>query len=418
MNMSRHRCWSLALLTSLIVVAPGAPLSAQDWAQWRGPDRDGVVPSFQAPGTWPDRLKPGWKVTVGIGHSSPVVVGDTVFVHARQDEREVVSAFNLMTGKILWQDSYDAPYSLNPAATSHGKGPKSTPVAANGRLYTLGITEILSCYDIAAGKMVWRKDFSGQFKRTSPDFGTAMSPIVDRGLLIVHVGTSGQGALAALDAVTGEVKWRWTGDGPGYVSPIVATLGGTRQIVTQSQSTIVSVAADTGKMLWTLPFTTPYVQNIVTPLVYKDTLIFSGLEKGVMAIRPAKRGEEWTTEQVWQNADVSMYMNSPVLSGSLLLGFSHKNRGQYFCLDAATGKTLWKGEGRQGENAAMVIAGNLVFSLSTDGDLFVTKASATAGLEPIKTYRMAESPTWAHPILVGRRVLIKDATTLALWTIE
>jgi outer membrane protein assembly factor BamB len=188
--------------------------------------------------------------------------------------------------------------------------------------------------------------------------------------------------------------------------------------VTQSQSTIVSVAADTGKLLWSMPFTTPYVQNIVTPLLYKDTFIFSGLEKGVMAIRPAKRGDEWTTEQVWQNADVSMYMNSPVLNGSLLLGFSHRNRGQYFCLDAATGKTLWKGEGRQGENAAMLIAGSLVFSLSNDGDLFVTKTSSTAGLEAIRTYHVAESPTWAHPILVGRRVLVKDATTLALWTIE
>ena len=107
-----------------------------------------------------------------------VVVGSTVFVHARQDEREVVSAFNLVTGKVLWQDSYDAPYSLNPVAASHGKGPKSTPVAANGRLYTLGITEILSCYDIVVGKLIWRKDFSDQFKKTSPDFGTAMSPVV------------------------------------------------------------------------------------------------------------------------------------------------------------------------------------------------------------------------------------------------
>ena len=178
MDMSRHHSWSLALLTFLIVVAPGFPVSAQDWAQWRGPNRDGVVSSFQAPKAWPESLKPGWKMTVGIGHSSPVVVADKVFVHARQDEREVVSAFDLNTGTLLWQDSYDATYTLNPAAAAHGKGPKSTPVAANGRLYTLGITEILSCYDIVVGKLIWRKDFSDQFKKTSPDFGTAMSPVV------------------------------------------------------------------------------------------------------------------------------------------------------------------------------------------------------------------------------------------------
>jgi len=415
--MSRHHSWPLALLALLIVVTLDGPVSAQDWAQWRGPNRDGVVPSFSAPKAWPENLKPMWKVTVGIGHSSPIVVAGKIFVHARQDEREVVSALDLNTGKLLWQDSYDAPYTVNPSATAHGKGAESTPVAANGKLYTPGITETLSCYDIATGKLAWRKDFSDQFKKTSPDFGTAMSPIVDRGLLIVHVRTSGQGALTAFDATTGEVKWRWTGDGPGYVSPVVVDLGGTRQVVTQSQSTIVSVAADTGKLLWSIPFTTPFVQNIVTPLLYKDTLIFSGLNKGVMAVRAVKRGEEWTTEQVWQNADVSMYMNSPILNGNLLFGFSHKNRGQYFCLDAATGKTLWMGEGRQGENAAMLMAGSIVFSLSHDADLIVSNASAT-GQAAIRTYHVAESPTWAHPILVGRRVPIKDATTLALWTIE
>jgi outer membrane protein assembly factor BamB len=170
-----------------IAVAPGALQSAQDWAQWRGPNRDGVVPSLEAPAIWPERLTPGWKVTVGIGHSSPVVVADAVFVHARQDEREVVSAFNLTTGTLLWQDRYDAPYSLNPAAAGHGKGPKSTPVAANGRLYTLGITEILSCYDITAGKLIWRKDFSDQFKKTSPDFGTAIDILCRGGPLKCNV---------------------------------------------------------------------------------------------------------------------------------------------------------------------------------------------------------------------------------------
>jgi len=120
---------------------------------------------------------------------------------------------------------------------------------------------------------------------------------------------------------------------------------------------------------------------------------------------------------VWQNADVSMYMNSPILNGSLLFGFSHKNRGQYFCLDAATGKTLWMGEGRQGENAAMLMAGSVMFALNNDADLIVSNVSAT-GQATIKTYHVAESPTWAHPILVGRRVLIKDATTLAFWNIE
>jgi outer membrane protein assembly factor BamB len=228
----------VALFSCFIALLTCVPAAAQDWNQWRGPNRDGVVAAAALPAAWPDALKPAWKLTVGAGHASPIVVGNTVIVFARQDEREVVSCLDLATGKVVWQDGYEAPYTMNRAATAHGKGPKSTPVVANGRLYTLGITEILSCYDVATGKLNWRKTFADQFKATSPDFGTAMSPLVDRGLLIVHVGTSGQGALTAFDAATGEVKWRWTGDGPAYVSPIVVDLGGARQVVTQTQSNI------------------------------------------------------------------------------------------------------------------------------------------------------------------------------------
>jgi len=405
-----------ALLASFMLLAARSPAVAQDWNQWRGPNRDGVVAPAASPTAWPEALKPGWKLTVGVGHASPIVVGNTVIVFARQEEREVVVCVDLATGKVVWQDGYDAPYTVNPVARAHGPGPKATPVAANGRLYTFGITEILSCYDVSSGKLVWRKHFADQFRSTSPDFGTAASPLVDRGLLIVHVGTSGQGALTAFDAATGEVKWRWTGDGPSYVSPIAVDLGGTRQIVTQSQSTIVSVVADTGKLLWSLPFTTPYVQNIVTPVLYKDLLIFSGLNQGVMAVRALKKGDGWVTETVWRNNDVGMYMNSPVLSGDLIFGLSHKNKGQFFSVEAGSGKTIWVGEARQGDNAAMLLAGAFVVSLTSDADLVVAKVGP-GGLETVRKYKAADSQTWAHPVLVGRRLLIKDATTLALWTI-
>ncbi len=415
--MLRHHLWKTALLGGLVVIFAHQSSFAQDWNQWRGPNRDGVVPAFSEPKAWPESLKSKWKVTVGIGHSSPVVVGGKVYLHSRQDEQEVVSCFDLNTGKLLWKDSYPVAYTMNPAATGHGKGPKSTPVVANGKLYTLGITEILSCYDISKGTRLWRKDFSGQFKSTAPTFGTSMSPIVDRGLLIVHVGTAGQGALIAFDANTGAEKWRWTGDGPAYASPIVVVLGGMRQVVTQSQENIIGVAVESGKLLWKMPFTTAYVQNIVTPILYKDTLIFSGLDKGVFAVKVVKRGDDWATEQVWQNKEVALYMNSPILKGDLLFGMSHKNKGQYFCLDASTGKTLWTSEGRQGENAAMLMAGGVVFSLNNDADLILSSATAKES-QVLKKYHVADSPTWAHPVIVGRQVLIKDASTLALWSIE
>ena len=389
------------------------PASAQDWNQWRGPNRDGQAQGFVAPKTWPTQLQQKWKVPVGIGHASPVVAGKRVYLHARQEEREVVLCLDLESGKTLWQDSYAVAYTMNPAATGHGKGPKSTPIVSNGKLYTLGITGVLSCYDTASGKLRWRKEFSKRFKETAPDFGTAMSPMIDRGLLIAHVGGKDSGGLIAFDAETGTEKWAWTGDGPGYASPIIVDLVGKRQIITQSQKHLVSIWADNGYLLWKIPFDTEYVQNIVTPIVWKDMMIFSGIGKGVFAIRPTWRNNTWATDKVWHNEEVAMYMNAPLLSGDLLFGMSHKQKGQFFCLDLNTGKTRWTGDGRQGENAAMVMAGNTLFSLTNDADLIVSNVSSK-GPSQIKRYHVADSPTWSHPVIAGNRILIKDEKSLAL----
>lgn len=405
------------LLSALITVSLAQLAFAQDFPQWRGPNRDGVVTGFTAPATWPVKLKQVWKIQAGAGHASPVIAGQRVYLHSREGDNELVRAFDLATGKQVWQDSYAVPYQMNPAAMGHGKGPKSTPTLSNGKLYTFGITGTLSAYDATNGKLLWRKEYKSQFGNKEPDFGTAMSPLVDRSVLYVHAGGSGNGALLALDANTGAEKWRWNGDGPGYASPIALDALGKRLIVTQSQQNIIGLWADNGTLLWKLPFETAYVQNIVTPIQYKDLLILSGLDKGVFAIRLGYSNNQWTTEQVWLNKEVSMYMNSPVLVGDTLVGLSHKNKGQYFCLDPNTGKILWTSDPRQGENAAMLTAGGLVYALDTDANLKITRATAK-GLQPIKSYTVADSATWAHPALTGKRVVVKDAGTLALWAVE
>ncbi len=405
--MFSHKAICLAIcLASFLVVA-----AAQDWPQWRGPNRDGIANGFSEPKAWPEKLTLKWKVNVGEGHSSPVVAGGKIYLHTRQGEHEVVSCLRPETGQVIWQESYAAPYTVNSAAVRHGKGVKSTPVVAGDRIYTFGINGILSCFDAKTGKPQWRKEFG------SPDFGTAMSPVVDRGLLIAHVGTNGRGALTAFDAQTGVEKWSWKGDGPAYASPIVVELGGTRQVVTQSQRNIVGVSAATGELLWRIPFSTPYEQNIVTPVLYHETLLFSGLNNGVMGVKVLKRGSEWVAETVWQNKDVGMYMNSPVLTGDLLFGLSHLKRGQFFCLDPRNGATLWTSEGRQADNAAIVDGGPVLFFLTNDAELIVARKSGR-GFELLRKYSVADSPTWAHPVILINGILIKDATTLALWGTE
>ncbi len=386
---------------------------AADWPQWRGPHRDGTGATFSAPAEWPETLTRRWKITVGSGHASPVLAGGRVFLHTRQQDDEVVSALDASTGKIVWQERYRAPYRMNPAATGLGPGPKSTPAVANGRVVTLGISGILSAFDANTGKVLWRKPAPAE----PPLYGTGMSPVIDGGLVIAHVGGHGSGALTAFDAATGAEKWKWSGDGPGYGSPVIATLGGVKQIVTESQEKIVSVSAADGRLLWELPLRTPHTQNSVTPIVAKDLVIYSGLEHPLTAVRPVLKGRSWVTEPVWENPATSLYMNSPVLVGTTLYGMTHRNRGQFFGVDLATGKTLWTTRGREAENAAIVASGSLLFLLKTDAELVIARPN-TASFDVLRRYTVADSPTWAHPVVDGTRVIVKDAEALTLWTVS
>lgn len=413
--MHRHGYTWVALPLALML-RPW-PFPAADWPQWRGPNRDGVVTTDAAPASWPERLQRRWKIAVGEGYSSPVLGAGRIFVLTRQQGKEVATSVEPERGKIVWQQSYPAPYQVNPAAARHGEGPKSTPVFHAGKLYTLGISGILTCWDAATGAVRWRKEFSKQFPETSPLYGTAMSPVVDHGVLIAHVGGHDNGSLTAFDAESGRVKWQWTGDGPAYASPIVVDLAGTRQVVTETQSNIVGVSAAAGQLLWKIPFTTDYVQNIPTPVVYHDLLILSGLAKGIMAVRVGGKSGAWSAETVWRNSTLSLYMSSPVIDGAVVFGFSHTRKGEFFAIDARTGGTQWTSAPRQADNAAVLTTGGNLILLKDDAELIVAKASGKA-FELLRRYTVADSSTWAHPLVVRNGVVIKDATTLAFWSAD
>lgn len=390
-----------------------AGLAAADWPQWRGPKRDGTLEGVQLPAELPQKLARRWRFEVGLGHSSPVSAGGRIYVFARDGGQESLYAF-APEGKPAWRHSYTAPYTMNPAATSHGPGPKSTPVVAGGRIVTLGIGGILSCTDLKTGRLAWQKKFDGEYRSTSPLFGSASSPVVERGLVIANVGGDGSGALAAFDLNTGAEKWAWKGDGPGYASPVLADLAGVRQVITQTEKNIVAVRADEGQLLWSLPFKTPYVQNIVTPVVVGDLVILGGLNNPTMAVRVTRSGQAFKAEQVWQNNEAPVYMSTPVVANGLLFGFSNRNRGQLFCQDPKTGKVLWTGPPRQGENAALVTNGQLVFALKDDGELVVFKAAGGA-LDVVRRYPLADSPTWAHPLITAEGIYVKDRDGVSFW---
>jgi outer membrane protein assembly factor BamB len=269
----------------------------------------------------------------------------------------------------------------------------------------------VSCYDAASGKLVWRSQPAAE----QPLYGTAMSPLIENGLVVVHAGGEDRGALSAFDLRTGTVRWRWTGGAPAYASPVAAMLSGVRQIVTQSRTHMVGIAADGGRLLWQVPFTTDYDQNAVTALVWRDIVIYSGLAKGTHAVRPLQQNGTWRVEEVWSNRDVSMYMSSPVAGGDVVYGLSHRNRGQFVAMDAGSGKLLWSTRGREGDNAALATTPGAILALTTSAEFVVFRPSRT-GFEELRRYDVAESATWAHPALADRQIFVRDEETLTAWS--
>ncbi len=405
-----NRRLSFALLLGLAAVS----VFASDWDQWRGPHRDGQIDGFKSPTQWPKKLDRTWRVEIGEGHASPLVIGNSIYTFSRQGENEVIRRLDIKDGHQVWKDSYVAPFELSPNAAKHGSGPKSTPVYRDGRLFTLGMDGALTGYEAKTGKILWRKQMKVAHKDPAPPAGNSMSPLVEGGLLIGHVGGYDDGAITAFDVKTGKVKWSWTGDGPSYGSPIVIVREGVRQIVSLSHKMCVGIDAKDGKLLWSMPFVTPYDQNAITPLEADGNIIFGGLQQPTVAYKVTKSGDKWKTEKVWETRDVTLHMSTGVASGGKLYGLSQRRSGQMFVLDASNGKTLWMDAGRVGEYAVFLDAGDALFALTPTADLVAYKKTGNTLTEAAR-YEVADSATWATPGVQGSNLLIKDVNTLALW---
>ena len=399
--------------TIVTIAAMTSPLFAQDWPQWRGPNRDGVVMSFSEPSAWPENLTQRWKAEVGLGYASPILIGDRLFVFARQGGDEVMMALEAASGEELWRTSYPAPFQMNPATARHGEGPKSTPTYADGRLFTLGISGIVTAFDAETGRQLWQRPRDS----VEPLFHTSMSPIVDGDMMILHVGGHHDGALTAFGVESGNVLWEWAGDGPAYGSPLIVEFEGVRQVVTFTQEHFVGVSLETGQLLWSRPFTTQSTTTSQTPITYEGDVIQTGRGNGITRFQVVREGSAWTTKDLWHTDDVSVHMANTVVVDGVMVGLSHLNSGQYFGLDLDTGQVVWTSDPRQADHASILRSGQTVFSLEDDAELLVLKNSRSA-FDPQEVYDVAESATWTLPTLSANRLFVKDVSNLTLWTVD
>ena len=389
---------------------------AQEWTQWRGPTRDGMIPAAVIPKQWPAAIARGWSVEIGEGYSSPLVAAGRAYLHSRRDPDEIVTAIDLATGKIAWQQLYQSEFKKNQYATQMAKGPNSTPIIVGSRLYTLGVTGILTAWNIADGTVAWRNDYSASVDTSKLFCGTAMSPMLEGGSLIVHVGSDVHGGrVLALDPATGKERWVSKGLGPGYASPVAVTIDNVRQIITMTNGSIIGIEATNGAPLWSIAFPDDWHENIVTPIWTGSALIVSGTRQGTHAYALARSGGTWQPTQIWKNADVTMHTVSPVFADGVIYGMSNKRRGHFVALDAGTGTVKWATLGRDGNHASILQTKEHVLFL-TDGGALIIVQRTPEGFKELKRYEIGKSPTWTLPILLPDGLLVREATALVKLT--
>jgi outer membrane protein assembly factor BamB len=327
---------SKAVILGCMILISTANVLAQDWPQWRGPNRDGKAGRFVVPEKCPTELAQKWKVLVGKGtDSTPALVGDRLFVFTRQGADEVILCLDADTGQEMWKDSYVAEARTT---TDRGHpGPRSSPAVANGMVITLGISGTLSCLDAATGNLKWCKnDFPGDL----PRFNTAMSLVIVDGLCIGQFGGQNNVAVVAYDLATGGQKWKWNSPGTSHASPNVMAIEGTKMAVVITANNVVGINIANGVLLWEMPFEPGRGRQCVTPIIDGQNVICcGGLGQGIKAVAIKKNGDNFVINELWNYTDNYVEFNTPILKDGLLFAFSQ--RGNYFCVNAKTGQAVW-----------------------------------------------------------------------------
>lgn len=384
---------------------------AQDWSQWRGSNQDGSISGFIAPEQWPDNMKKSWSAVVGEGDASPALVDGKIYVFSRQENQEIIRCLDAKSGTELWKSAYDS-IELKGAARSHS-GPRSSPAIAEGKVVTLGVAGVLTCFDAENGKVLWRKH---ELPDQHPDYYTSSSPMIVDGLCVVQLGGKESGIILACDLDDGSEAWRWEGDPPAYASPALMTVEGEKHIVALTHLNLVGISAKDGQLLWKYLFAVPRMStNSATPVVDGQTVIYSAQKRGVNALRIEKKGDGYSASPLWSTDEISTAYNTPVLIDNLLFGISE--RRNLYCLDTQTGKVSWTDEAKHETFGAIVNARSALFALPSNGVLTVYEPSGSRYTQ-IAQYQVSDSATYSYPIVSGSQIYIQDQNAITSWSVR
>jgi len=400
------RCITSALTCLLLAAA----VHADDWPQWLGPRRDGTTKEKVAP--WKD-TKVAWKIPVDKGFSCPVVSQGRVFVHApnKTKEAEDVIALDAKTGKELWRDTYPRPA----YGSIFGRGPRATPVVAGNRLYTFGITGILSCYECDTGKRLWQTDPYVKLNKEQPRFGVCCSPLVIGNVVLVSIGGKGC-SLAAFDINKGELLWKGY-DEPASTSSPVLFAGPTQKgklpsVVFMTTLRLLAINPLDGTLNWEYPLVFQAAGASTTPLVIGDRIVTSTMTNGTTAVGMAVKDGKGVASQLWQNKDLTGYFSTGTVVAKEYLylvtnELQPKPAVTLRCVELKTGKELWSKAGMGYYHAAVIATGdNHVLWLDDSGMLRLIQANPKEYRELAKA--KVCGGTFGVPALADGRLYVRD----------
>jgi len=401
---------SIGFLVLVAACLAGSQLWSQDWPQWRGANRDDKSTETGLLKEWPKDGPPKlWSIAgLGSGYSAITVKDGRIYTMGTSGDKEAVFALDFNTGKVLWTASSDDKI----FEESRGNGPRCSPTTDDKYLYTEGAFGAVNCFEAATGKPVWKVSLTKDLGGRVPQWGYTESPLVVGRALIVTPG-GGKGGIAALDKITGRVIWQSAEvrTGAAYSSPILATIAGKKQIINGLAERLVGLDAETGKFLW--DFTEPMAEISITTPIEHDGLVFASsspnYKKGSGVARITPEG----AQKVWYDKRFGNHHGGVVLVGDYLYGFFDDMR----CVELKTGKVVWQnpsvGKG------SLTFADGRFYCLSEKHMVALVEATPDSYKETGR-FKLGGSSqwSWSHPVVVGRRLFIRDQDALTCWDVK
>jgi outer membrane protein assembly factor BamB len=404
----------LRALCTLLIFALAA--RAGDWPQWLGPTRNGVTAEKVAP--WKHAPKLLWRMPAGEGNSAPVIADGLAFIHAKVRAKNVeeVVAFDAVTGKEKWRTEYPRPA----FKSLYGNGTRATPAVAGGKLYTFGITGLLTCFKADTGEQLWQVDALKKFEAKNLFFGVSCSPLVDGKNVIVAVGAKGA-SVVAFNKDNGDVVWKNLDDKASYSSPILIEDGKTRQLIYLTAQGVVSLNPADGSLFWRFPLRDLLFESSTTPIRAGNLLMASSITFGSVGLR--LDDQKPAAKQAWKNAALTSYFSTPIaigadhiymVTGSNPLAFSGKAEATLRCINAKNGKELWNRPKVGKYHASLMRTGDdKILMLEEPGNLVLVEPRPNGYHELARAKVCGE--TWAHPALAHGQLYVRDNKELICW---